>query len=107
MREFQKVRSQLIATTNIDRLDFIRDGGFFEQNGNFFPVWSRPEIEIDHLSPPCGWLVASNRNGPALGERSSLSMERKAPRSHEMTTYREIGNRANARRRQSADYTRD
>src|SRR5882672_2374665 len=46
----------------MDRLNFIRDGGFFEQNSNFFPVWSGPEIEIDHLSPPCGWLVASNRN---------------------------------------------
>jgi len=60
-RDFQKVGSQLIATTNIDRLDLIRDGGFFEQNGNFFPVWSRPKIEIDHLiDPPCDWLVASN-----------------------------------------------
>jgi len=60
-RDFQKVGSQLIATTNIDRLDLIRDGGFLEQDGNFFPVWSGPEIEIDHLIyPPCGWLVASN-----------------------------------------------
>ena len=43
-RDFQKVRSQLVAASDIDRLDFIGDAGFLEQDSNFFSVWGWPEV---------------------------------------------------------------
>ncbi len=54
-RELEEVRLELIASRYADRLDFVGQPGFFEENCNFVAIRGWPIMKLDHR----GWSFLS------------------------------------------------
>jgi hypothetical protein len=51
-RDLEKLRRELLAFADVDRLDGLRETGLFEEDGDFMAVRRGPVVEIDHASLP-------------------------------------------------------
>jgi hypothetical protein len=47
-RNFQKIGRELVAATDVDRLDRVGKPELLEKNDGLLAVSGRPEIQVDH-----------------------------------------------------------
>lgn len=72
-RDFPEIRLELLASLNVDLIDFIRNSSLFAEDGDFVPGGRRPIIEIDHDGALPGSVVAQRWVGPRSGARLALT----------------------------------